>query len=62
MASKNTIPSYNEDEQLNSLRPGLTDDVPDPAAAPDPVNEGALKMFHEQTDYQSKFPASGKKA
>jgi hypothetical protein len=62
MADK--IPSYNEDQQLESLRPGtgLTDDVPDPTAAKDTVNEGALKMFNEQQDYRPKYPAPGKKS
>jgi hypothetical protein len=61
MADK--IPSYDESQQLESLRPGtgLTDDVADPAAAPDEVNSGAWKLYDEQSDYASKFPAPGKK-
>ena len=61
MAS-NKIPSYDENQQLESLRPGtgLTDDVPDPAAATDTINEGAWKLHHEQSDYQPKYPPPGK--
>ena len=53
--AKKDIPSHNKDQRLEALRPGLTDDVTDPAAAPDTINEGALKMFNEQKDYAPKY-------
>jgi hypothetical protein len=53
--------SHDKNSQLEALRPGLTDDVTDPAAVPDTMNEGALKMFHERQDYTPKHPAPGKK-
>jgi hypothetical protein len=62
MASK-SIPSQDKNSQLEAVRPGLTDDVADPAAASDTVNEGAWKLHDEHVDYQSpKFGTSGKKS
>ena len=53
MASK-SIPSHDKNSQLEALRPGLTDDVADPAAAKDSVNEGAWKLHEERRDYTPK--------
>lgn len=60
--AKKDIPSHNKDQQLEALRPGLTDDVADPAAAKDSVNEGAVRLHHKHQDYQPKYPPSARKA
>ena len=59
--AKKHIPSHDKNQQLEALRPGLTADVVDPAAAKDSVNENAFKLHHEHQDYQPKYPAPGKK-
>lgn len=55
-----SIPSYSRNEETVSVFPKAEQDVPAPP--PDTLNEGALKMFHEQQDYQPKYPAPGKKS
>ena len=55
MAGKNTIPSYDKNQQLEALRAGLTNDVPDPTAAKDEINSNAWKLQDEKTPYSQKY-------
>jgi hypothetical protein len=58
MASKSTIPSVdlNEDNvashkaALDQVRPGLTEDVPDPNVAKDPVNDDSWAKAEPYTN------------
>ena len=61
MDDSKSIPSHDQNQQLEALRPGLTGAVVDPAAAKDTGNENVLKMFHEQTDYQPKHAPPDRK-